>query len=48
MIFLNLIKSDDEMWIETRKFSIFGKKTQRLRPQNQKSLNLDQDLRKNH
>ena len=29
MIFLNLIKSDDEIWIEIRKFDIFGKKTQR-------------------
>ena len=25
MIFSNLIKSVDEMWIEIRKFSIFGK-----------------------
>ena len=29
MIPLNLIKSDDEMWIEIRKFDIFGKMTQR-------------------
>ena len=29
MISSNLIKSDDEMWIEIRQFDIFGKKTQR-------------------
>ena len=29
MIFLNLIKLDDEMWIEIRAFDIFEKKTQR-------------------
>ena len=28
-IFSNLIKSDDEMWIEIRDFYIFGKKTPR-------------------
>ena len=29
MIFLNLIKSDNEMWIEIRDFDIFGKNTRR-------------------
>ena len=29
MTFSNLIKSDDEMWIEIRQFDIFGKRTQR-------------------
>ena len=29
MIFLNLIKLDDEMWIEIRGFDIFGKRTRR-------------------
>ena len=34
------------MWIEIRDFDIFGKI--KKNPQNKKSLNLDQDLRRNH
>ena len=40
-------QSDDEMWIEIRDFDIYGKKTKK-NPHNKKSLNLDQDLRRNH
>ena len=29
IIFLNLIKSDDEIWMESTQFDIFGKNTQR-------------------
>ena len=29
MIFLNLIKLDNEIWIEIKEFSIFGKNTRR-------------------
>ena len=36
------------MWIEIRDFDIFGKKTQRLIHRIKKSLNLDQDSRRNN
>ena len=40
MISLNLIKSDDEMMIEIRKFD-FWKEDSKRNPRNKKSLNLD-------
>ena len=48
MISLNLIKSDDEMWIDIRKFDNFWKEDSKTNLRNQKSLNLDQDSWGNH
>ena len=47
MISLNLIKSDDEMMIEIRKFD-FWKEDSKRNPRNKKSLNLDLISQRNH
>ena len=46
MIFLNLIKLDDEIWIEIREY--LWKEDSKMNPQYKKSLNLDEDSRRNH
>ena len=48
MIFLNLIKQNNAMWIEIRQFDNFLKEASKTNPWNQKSLKLDQDSRRNH
>ena len=48
MISLNLIKLDDEMMIEIRKFNICLKENLKTNQGNQKSLDLDMILWRNH
>ena len=48
MISSNLIKSDDEMWMEIKKFDIFRKINSKTNLKNKKSLNLDLISRRNH
>ena len=48
MIFWNLIKSNNESWWEIREINIFKKKTWKRIHILKKSMNLDQDSRRNH